>query len=184
MNRMILLSLGLFTAIGTASVSHAQSRDSKILEVFEKCQNITDDKLRLSCFDAAVLEAPTVAVIERKNEIARRKEDFGLSGLQIEERTDAIAEESPEKALALRTEREDQNPSSVDSTLVSHSISANTRKSLFLLENGQFWAETSNSTLRRMPREGSVVKISKAPLGGYRLTTEERSGFVNVQRIR
>lgn len=184
MNRIAALSLSVCAGIGLAGVGNAQSPDNKILEVFEKCQGIGDDKLRLNCFDAAMLEAPAIAVMERKKNVERRKEDFGLSGLQIESRTDAIAEEDPEVAMAIRSEREDQDPSSLESTLISHSVNPKTRKSLFLLENGQFWAETSNSTLRRMPSEGSIVTLSKAPLGGFRLTVEGRNGFVNVQRIR
>lgn len=184
MKTAAVTSLVLFASFGMTGAAHAQSQDSKLLKILENCQNIIDDELRLNCFDAAVLEAPTVVALDRKQSIERRKEDFGLSGLQIESRTEAIAAQDPDKASAIRSERENQNPSSLSSTLISHSINAKTRKSLFLLENGQFWMETSNSTLRRMPKEGSVVEINKAPLGGYRLTVEGRNGFVNVMRIR
>lgn len=174
------LRLVKFSAIGLlVAGTGLQAQDQP--SIYDRCAAIEDDVARLSCFDATYdNERKTrIAVAERERE--RRADEFGLSAVQIEERDEARREARPGSDVqrSAMVEEKDEITSAVVEVFVDAA-----RRSVILLENGQVWRATSNRTFRGAPRDGWRATVKKNWSGGYRMTFDERSGFLGVSRVR
>lgn len=155
------------------------------LEPFEACRAITDGAARLTCFDTALsgVEAARQARQERRRR--RTVEDFGLSATQIEERYERERERAEDSGGSAEDVADLAPPEPEEVTsVITETLTDETRRRVFLLENGQIWREGSNSSLRGRIRVGSTATISRGGIGGYRLRVEGRTGFISVMRVR
>lgn len=180
----LMLTSGLVFSCSIAMPVAAKTPEEKILAPFDQCKELQDDGKRLACFDSALAVARTAVTAERDARRQRRKEDFGLSALQIESQDATIAKSDPQEATKRKSEREEIEPSTIVSVLSDVLVSRATNKQTFLLENGQLWRETSNGGLKLRPKAGQNVTISKSTLGGFKLRAQNKKGFLFVRRIR
>lgn len=143
---------------------------------YAPCAEIADDSERLACFDATY--AREGELLAQRAEAARQEsvENFGLSDLQIREREEA--ERGPDAVTELDEEGQ------IAATVVGVFVNDRSGKRIFTLDNGQIWAEAQVSRMKRNPREGQSVTISKASLGRYQLRVDGRRGVVDVTRMR
>ena len=143
---------------------------------YAPCAEIADDMQRLACFDATY--AREGEILAQKAEARRQEtvENFGLSTLQIQAREEA--ERGPDAVTELDEEGR------IIATVVGVFVNDRSGKRIFQLDNGQIWAEAQVSRMRRNPREGQEVTISKASFGRYQLRIDGRRGVVDVRRMR
>ncbi|UAB79104.1 hypothetical protein INR77_05285 [Erythrobacter sp. SCSIO 43205] len=143
---------------------------------YAPCAEIADDSERLACFDATY--AREGELLAQRAAAARQEsvENFGLSDFQIREREEA--ERGPDAVTELDEEGQ------IAATVVGVFANDRSGKRIFTLDNGQIWAEAQVSRMKRNPREGQSVTISKASLGRYQLRVDGRSGVVDVTRMR
>ncbi len=175
---------GVFLAATPAS---ADDDLDELLDPFRDCGEIEDGAARLACFDTALAGADARIAAQTERRRRRTVEDFGLSATQIEERyereRDRAQRSGDADALAAAEELAPEEPNEVSSP-IAETFTDETRRRVFLLENGQIWREGSNGTLRGRIRVGSVATISRGGIGGYRLRVEGRTGFMSVSRVR
>ncbi len=159
-------------AAGFAGAAQAQPA---AIEPFRQCAAITDNAERLACFDRAVLTANQLVTRERQ----RSREDFGRTDFQREQLARQEQTEAREQGRPVISE-----PEPVSSTAkLKEMLRDAAGRRIFLLENGQLWRETANSSLRGSVRSGETVKIERGSLSGFRLTVTGRAGFVGVRRV-
>jgi len=186
MMRISRLSLISAAALPLFMAAPAYADDGEeALEPFQECGTITEGPARLACFDAALAGADAAQQARQERRRRRTVEDFGLSGIQVEERYDRELRRAEERGgtAADVAELAPPEPESVTSVITETFIDG-TRRRVFLLENGQIWREGSNTTLRGRIRLGSTATVSRGGIGGYRLRIEGRTGFISVGRVR
>ncbi len=167
-----------------AGAALAQSPEESALEPFEKCESIEQPEERLSCFDAALVEAKSLAIASRDERRARTRADFGLSAFDIEKQDAELARSDPDAVKARQEQRNELEPDQIESKLADFSVGSASKGRLFILENGQIWQETSPSSLSRSPRLGAKVVISRSGFGGFRLQVGRSKKRVAVKRLR
>lgn len=166
---------------------------------YEPCSRISDDAQRLACFDATFVREVTLretraqeALARAEAERERERENFGLSGAQIEQieredRAEAVAsgELAPEELARVEEEekQEEERDNEIRSTILEV-FTDRQRNTVLLLENGQVWRATSNRSYRGSIKEGWTITIRRAGFSGYRLTFDDRNGYIGVRRIR
>lgn len=155
-----------------------------VLDTLQTCRAIADDAERLACYDTTLSDAERIASEQVERERTRSREDFGLSSTQISRQEEDLAEIDPEQAAALRSEREISEPTQIAATVLEIFSDRRSGKRLFILDNGQIWRETVVSRMKRNPKEGRAVTISRSSFGGFRLRAEGARGFVNVRRVK
>ncbi len=170
---------------GMIAVSaNAQAPEEAALEPFAKCENITEPAERLSCFDAALVKAKSLAVASREQRRARTRDDFGLTAFEIEKQDAELAENDPNLVQERREQRTELEPNQIESELVDFYVGNASKKRIFVLKNGQIWQETRPNSLGRSPRAGMKIVISKSGFGGFRLKIGDRKGSLSVKRLR
>ena len=162
-------------SLSVAPAASAQAQPPprpELLQELVECRGITDDALRLACYDEKVAKFDTaetsgdLLVADREVVIKAREEIFGLS-----------VSDNP-----LFTGRDGQNLDEITSVIKSVS-SGSSGKYIITLENGSIWQQTEIRTTRRGPRKGDEIVISRGPLGSFRAVIEGRR-FVKVIRLR
>lgn len=158
-------------AVSLAGASFAAAAQTPSIADFSACGQIGDDDDRLECFDRTLERlAPSAIAAEPRDP----EEDFGLSAAQREERDRRAAPAEAQRSAELQEV----------SGIVEQAFVTRNRKRAVLLDNGQLWLETSNSSLRGDIREGASVTIRRGKLSGFRLRVDGRTGFVGVRRVR
>lgn len=168
----------------TAVSANAQAPEEAALEPFAKCENIAEPAERLSCFDAALVKAKSLAVASREQRRARTRDDFGLTAFEIEKQDAELAENDPNLVQERREQRTELEPNQIESELVDFYVGNASKKRIFVLKNGQIWQETRPNSLGRSPRAGMKIVISKSGFGGFRLKIGDRKGSLSVKRLR
>lgn len=166
---------------------------------YEPCSRIADNSQRLACFDATYAREVTLretraqeALAREEAERERERENFGLSGAQIEQlereqREEAVATGEVSQEEFARVEEEEKREEERDNEIKSTILEVFTdrqRNTVILLENGQIWRATSNRSYRGSIKEGWSITIKRAGFSGYRLTFDDRNGYIGVRRIR
>jgi hypothetical protein len=180
-----------FAALGlalAATVVPVLASDDDPLAPMRSCPAIADPLQRVACFDTGFKEADRKLGNDRVEKAKRTKEEFGLSGPQIDDRREA-AQKAPGPAApgvsagapapAATQEEQDRLVAKLQEVLTD-----GTGHKVFLLDNGQLWREMPGSTYRGILRAGFDVEIKKSMLGGYRMSIDGRTGFYAVQRVR
>ncbi len=157
----------------TTTSAFAQDKDES---PYAPCARIADNTQRLACFDATFAREGELLAEKAEAERQENVENFGLSTLQIQEREEA--ENGPNATTQLDEDGQ------IVATVVGVFANDRSGKRIFTLDNGQIWAETQVSRMKRNPREGQDVTIRKASLGRFQLRVEGKRGVVDVRRLR
>jgi len=137
------------------------------------CTGIASDAERLACYDkafgrgAATTSASAGAPVTAVDPEEKARREFGLS----EEGKRALDENKSAPA----------EPESLKAKVTSVSRRP-TGEQVFVLENGQVWAETSSYTAARA-QPGDEVTVRKGSLGSYLLVTPKRVA-THVRRVK
>lgn len=173
-HRKLLVAAATLTAVMGATPALAQDRGES---PYSRCAEIADDTARLACFDETYAREGEILAARAEAERQETVENFGLSELDIQRRAE---EESGAASAASQLSEDGQ----ITATVVEIFADRQLGKRLFVLDNGQIWRETQVSRMRRHPREGATVVISKESLGRFFLRVEGRNGYVDVRRER
>jgi len=126
------------------------------------CRRIDGATERLQCYDRAMDARFGVdrQIAERREQ--KKRDAFGVTGAADDERD---VEELSSKIAAVDHYRQ-----------LGYAV--------ITLANGQRWRTTTSGSLLPALRPGQAATIRKSGMFGYRLRTEERSGFQGVIRLR
>lgn len=177
--RVVTVVLG--TAISTIAVtaSHANdilpndpTRAASLIEL-ARCRDVTIDTQRLACFDRAAAALDTaersgeVVVMDRAQVRAANRQLFGFQITNPFAGTTAAGNVEPEIEA-------------IETSLLSATTSGD-GKWVFRLTDGSEWRQIDSGSVRFRNREGEAVRVRRASLGSYMLTTEG-SRAVRVRR--
>ena len=123
-----------------------------------ECAVVPDPAARLACYDRAF--PPPPETVQAATEKAQA--EFGLDAAEQER---SLAQQQPER---------------IESPVAK--VDQGSRGRVFILENGQVWAQTETRTVGHV-RPGDVVQVRKAILGGYTLVMPNGVS-VRVRRTR
>ena len=167
--------LVVLAGLGLAGPALAQDgdRSSKAFDAVAACRSITDSVARLACFDRNVEAFATarsrgdVMVVDRTRVVERKRASFGLATVG----NDVFGGGPEDRSTEVRE---------VETTI--RAVAAG-RGDLWTLElaNGQVWKAIE--TLRFPPRPGQPIKLTTAPLGGFRASVAGRTSIL-VKRVR
>lgn len=140
---------------------------------YASCAAIAEDSARLACFDATFAKEDELKAEQAEVAKQEKVETFGLSELDIQRRED-IDDSASQPA----------EDGQITATVIEIFADRQIGKRLFVLDNGQIWRENQISRMKRNPRVGQTVTISKESLGRFYLRVDGKRGFVDVLRMR
>ncbi len=175
--RVALLAAGAALVMTAAGAGESWAQQS-LTDRLYACTDLTDEKARLACFDAAVGElkqaqrAGEVAVMSRAEVQQAEKDSFGLDPLtQARAMTGVASASSPAADLDV-----------VKVTITSAEKRANGTYR-FTLDNGQVWDQIDTGGPRSLPRGAIEGEIRRGALGSFLLKAGNRS-VVRVKRVK
>lgn len=142
----------------TAAAEDKRERPEVFTQVLE-CRSITDDQLRVQCYDAAVAALATAEqsddlLIASREDI--QKEKRGLFGLKL-----------PRIGLfSSRNGDEEKEEPITEITEVIKSAREGRQGYIMVLEDGSTWYQTDGTYINR-PKPGKSITIKRAALGSY-----------------
>ncbi len=162
-----------------------------------KCATIARDADRLACYDDAVAAAnpqARAAAEARAKESARiAAEEAAAAAVAAEAAAKAKAEADAvarreafgAEGVATREDRFAPAPGEIAEieTGLTEIMANRSGLGVFLLENGQVWRQVDTNSTPNI-RVGDRVKLTRAPLGGYRLNFVKQKRWVGVKRMR
>ena len=187
-------TLGFLTVFSGAV--HADPRED-LLQAMSKCTSITDDKERLSCFDAAaprlrdVLNVPP-PVLSTPPTKEQEKSWFGfnldgLFGSSEKQQTTPQqfgAETTPQ--VQQKVENAEQQVDSISAGVTDYSYTMD-RKFVVFLDNGQIWRQLQGDSglahFHRVPADNKVV-IDRGLIGSYNLMINGSNQTFKVTRLK
>lgn len=173
------MTAALFAALPHASAAQDQENDS----IYAPCARIVDGAQRLACFDETYARERAVEA-ERAEALRRQEaENFGLTPAQIREREVRSAELGSNVSAGEPASERDEYGQTIMSP-VSEVFKDSLDNYVVLLDNGQVWRSTSNTSWRGRIKPGWNAKIEKIWSGGYRLRFDEKRGYLGVTRLR
>lgn len=170
-----MLKIVALAALALAADAQAQPRPVRgaaMLQTLAGCGKIADGAAQLDCYrraaDALVqAEAEgAIVVVDREDARTVRRQSFGLSlpSLALFDKGGADAELNS-VAGQVRSARQD-----------------NTGRWVLRLDSGATWAQVESTPIRKDPKPGTPVTISRAALGSYKMKIGDQEG-VRVKRI-
>jgi hypothetical protein len=162
------------------------------------CAVIARDADRLACFDAAVAtsSAEARAVSQKRAaesaRIAAEEAAVAAAAAKAEAEADAAALAQAKKAAfgaegvtARGTERFAPEPGDIEEidARVTEVLTNRSQQNVFLLDNGMMWRQVDAGAIPNV-RPEDEVKLSKVPLGGYKLYFVRSKRMVKVKRLR
>ncbi|KAB7644444.1 hypothetical protein [Polymorphobacter fuscus] len=147
------------------------------------CIGIARDADRLACFDAALAKVSPQA---RAASEARAVETARLKAAEAAAEAEAKRDSFGAEGVAARGEKRFAPPpgemQEVE-TAITEVLTNSSGLGVFLLENGQLWKQADTARLPNV-RVGDRVKLTRGPLGGYKLNFLKQKGWVLVKRVR
>jgi hypothetical protein len=175
-----IFGFALLAAAAPAMAQETAAADARVpvIQQLFDCRAITDPTARLACFDlqvAAVEAAETardIRIVDREAVAETRRGLFGFSFGRLNIFGDG--DEGVDEA---------NNPETVQEieTTIRQFARNDIGKLVFVLENGQRWAQTDTNTGGRTPRVGQSITIRRAALGSFMASVEGRPG-IRVRR--
>jgi len=170
-----MLKIVALAALALASPAQAQpgpAGGAVMLRNLAGCGKIADRAAQLDCYrraaDALVrAEADgAIVVVDREDARTVRRQSFGLS-LPSLALFDKGAPEAELNSVAgqVRSARQD-----------------NTGRWVLKLDSGATWAQVESTPIRKDPKAGTPVTISRAALGSYKMKIGDQQG-VRVKRV-
>ena len=151
---MTLLAVPALFAIPAAA-------QEQVEDPYAPCAELADDGERLACFDATHAAQRVILA-------------------EAAERAEALVEET----FGMRDRDEDIEREDIEITAtVVEVFTDGSRRPVLRLDNGQFWRETSGSTLRNRVRDGWTATITRHWSGVYEMRFEGRTGYLRVNRL-
>jgi len=171
----MLKKIALLTVVAIASPAAAQPKvegGAQIIQKLVDCRNTPDDAAQLACYrqaaDALVLAeaAGDIVVVGREDARKVRRQAFGLSlpSLSLFDKGESEEEVSTVSG-EVRTARQDA-----------------TGRWILKLDSGATWTQVDAIPLRRSPKAGMPVMITKAALGSYKMKVGDQHA-VRAKRI-
>lgn len=171
----MLKKIALLTVVAIASPAAAQPKvegGAQIIQKLVDCRNTPDDAAQLACYrqaaDALVLAeaAGDIVVVGREDARKVRRQAFGLSlpSLSLFDKGES-EEELSTVSGEVRTARQDA-----------------TGRWILKLDSGATWTQVDAIPLRRSPKAGMPVMITKAALGSYKMKVGDQHA-VRAKRI-
>ena len=162
------LMLALAGGAAIAAAPPAQQRKPAAYEALVRCRAIENDEARLRCFDQSVARLQEAAdkrelvVVDRSQIRETRRRLFGLDlpNLPFFGGNDDEAREEVRRIEGVIAEVSNVN-----------------RLWVIRLQEGGTWTQADGSRRGQTPKAGTKVTIRKAPLGGYVMEFDERTGF-------
>lgn len=166
-----LIGSGLIGCLLCAPVAKAQNSPEAqpdYLEQLKNCQTLTDDTLRLECYDKAVGQVVTasdegeVRIIDKEDVEKTRKGLFGFS--------------LPDLGLFKGKDGEDSEQELLESVVKSVRVQGRNTVFLTIEEGNAVWRipGADSKVLRTKP--GDTVVLKKAALGSYWIRINGRNG--------
>lgn len=180
----------------------AQPATTNPLGPLNACVSIPDPLKRLTCFDAAMVEARRIA--ERRQGLTpgatldntatadaqfglrQQKETRGRTSTNLD--TNGTENDFGKSAVQINQERrnqglEEKEQPSLSATIIKYSYDIY-GKMVIELSNGQIWQTTGSSDIKKIPDHDSIsARITKSFFGGYRLKIDGAIGSDVVKRI-
>lgn len=167
---LVVTSILLSSAL-VPPLAHADQIDP-----FLQCGEITEDRKRLECFDAATQVVKRMALTQKDWAKARKKEkqdNFGKSQLRT----------SPVKAVAKKQKQaEEKDLKSVKLKVVDYAYTSS-KKFVLFMDNGQIWKQRSGTKIR-LPKGSFEVEIKKAALSGFNALVPTHKSIIKVKRLK
>ena len=170
----VLLAFLPVTAAAAQERAQAPQRP-ELFEALVRCRTITDDAVRLQCFDsaAAALQTATerreVVVVDRQQVRESRRRLFGLSLPRL-----------PIFGGGDDEEDEADEIDHIESEIVSaHQVGYG--RWVVRLEDGSTWAQTDDTPIAARPRAGQTVRVNRGVLGSFMMRVNGQPG-VRVRR--
>lgn len=159
LSAVICLNLASFPAF-------AQSADPE--SALQACLGIASDKERLTCYDATMGRAKTVAStpdLPEPKPVVTPEQVFGAESLR-----------RPKEV------REAEQAQTLEAT-IEEILTAARGELVLILSNGQIWRQNEVQTLPPV-KVGDPVEIKRGVLGSYRMTLKKQYRTINVRRIK
>ena len=162
------------------------------------CAVIARDADRLACFDAAVASSSAEArAISQKRavesaRIAAQEAAIAAAAAKAKAEADAIALAEAKKksfgsegisALGIDRFAPDAGDLQEIDAKVTEVLVNRSQQNVFLLDNGMMWRQVDAGAIPTV-RPDDEVKLSKVPLGGYKLFFVRSKRMVKVKRLR
>jgi len=161
----------------TSLIAHvpllAYSADADV----DTCRRIDSDMQRLACYDE---------IFERSS-IAEPQESFGDPQEAVAPEVATTVEQDTTAAATFGAEQVRQPPLEYVEARLVGDFTGWTGKTVFRLDNGQVWQQTSNYIRNYTPRNPipqARVTISKGGFGGYNMRIEGVKRIVQVKRVK
>jgi len=170
LNNIVLLML---VALATPAVAQPKAQGgSEIIQRLIDCRNTPEDEAQLLCYRQAADAlaraevAGDIVIVDREDARTVRRQAFGLS--------------LPSLSLFDKGESEPEL-----STLVGQVRAARqdaTGRWILQMDGGATWTQVDTTPLRRSPKAGMPVVITKAALGSYKMKVGDQHA-VRAKRI-
>lgn len=172
-------------ALLAATSSGAQALDRALLD----CAAETDDDQRLACYDRAVARISSAAqrvIAERRAASERLAAERATAEAAAASKAAADAEAAKRQAFGgerLRRGLDDDGDIQTLTAAVVETLSDRDGMTVFVLDNGQMWRQTSGISLPPV-RAGDKVELSRGAVGSYQMWLPRQKRSVKARRMR
>ena len=158
----LTVTAGLLVGLGApAAAQTAASARPELLSRLVGCRAVSDSAARLACYDQTTEALDTaerqgqVVVVDRAQVTAARRQLFGfqLPSITLFDQGDAA------------------EPINQIETTLSRAVMVGEGRWLFTLADGTAWRQIDSESVNFRNRAGEAVRVRKASLGSYLLTT-------------
>jgi hypothetical protein len=197
----------LALSIGGVAAGHAAEG---VLSKIAACKAIADDRQRLQCLDEAIADvevakaAPAAkSVMEREQELAQREGDLKRREAVLQAKSEAVEKsgslfgitfssggaDSFTTAAAGMPQQQVERGSDGDVEAISATVRTwsydGQGQITIVLDNGQTWRQADSSEIHLAPRsKPHRVRISRAMLGSFTMTIDDRNKGYKVRRVK
>jgi hypothetical protein len=169
MKKFILLFLSVFICLTTA-VSYAKNDNNLLLNLTD-CAAISNNNIRLACFDKLVPRQENNPIVEVTTVVSTTVDKKSVQQKNV----DGFAKEHLKKPKA------EQGPSSLFSTVTKVKQLLRGQWVIYL-KNGQKWQQTD--TARINIKVGNKIRLDKGAMGAIYLYKEGSQRNIKVKRLK
>ncbi len=186
MKNNIIKTVFIMTSVFSAQTI-ASSEDNIVAEV-QSCAQVTDNLLRLTCFDKLVVKLSKTASVEQiKSPVAKTSD---ASSVKVATASVASVPQIQKEAEVTKKQVDDFAKQHIEKTDGIEEITASITKLKKLLrgeyqitlDNDQLWQQKGSARISL--KVGQQVVLSKGMLGAVYLTKEGNSKRIQVRRIK
>jgi hypothetical protein len=179
--RLIPLAVILALAAGPAFAD--ATRDA--LTEMAKCADITDDMLRLKCFDEAMPRAKS-ALATPVPAVETKKSLLDWFGFARPSKPVTKTEDFGKPSQPIEVPGESKEITEITANVVEFAKTGR-GKAIFVLDNGQVWRQSDSDGTEipyAVPGTPMKVTIEIGVFGSYNLIIEGRNGLIKATRVK